>query len=66
MSEIKITLPDGSELTHQSGVTVEDVAYSIGKGLGRAAVAGVLDGEMVDLKTNIDGNAELSIITRIM
>ncbi|MFP4662778.1 MAG: threonine--tRNA ligase, partial [Halanaerobiales bacterium] len=63
MSEIKITLPDGSKLTHDAGVTVEEVAYSIGKGLGRASVAGEIDGELVDLKTNINEDVELSIIT---
>ncbi len=63
MSEIKITLPDGSEKAYDAGVTVEEIAYSIGKGLGRAAVAGTVDGNMVDLKTNIDKDAELSIIT---
>ncbi len=63
MSEIKITLPDGSEKAYDAGVTVEEIAYSIGKGLGRAAVAGTVDGNMVDLKTNIDNDIELSIIT---
>ena len=63
MSKIKITLPDGSEKAYDASVTVEEVAYSIGKGLGRAAVAGMIDGNMVDLKTNIENDVELSIIT---
>ncbi len=63
MSKIKITLPDGSKKAYDASVTVEEVAYSIGKGLGRAAVAGMIDGNMVDLKTNIDNDVELSIIT---
>ncbi|MDI3548434.1 MAG: threonyl-tRNA synthetase [Halanaerobiales bacterium] len=63
MAEIKITLPDGSEKCFESGITVEEVAYSIGKGLGRVAVAGKVNGELVDLKTNLDSDAEVAIIT---
>lgn len=63
MAEIKITLPDGSEKCFESGITVEEVAYSIGKGLGRAAVAGKVNGELVDLKTSLDSDAEVAIIT---
>ncbi|MFW6022222.1 MAG: threonine--tRNA ligase [Halanaerobiaceae bacterium] len=63
MSEIIVTLPDGSEKAYESGVTVQDVAYSIGKGLGRAAVGGIVDGEKVDVKTKLNDDVELSIIT---
>ncbi len=63
MSKIKVTLPDGSDKAYDASVTVEEVAYSIGKGLGRAAVAGMIDGSMVDLATNIEKDVELSIIT---
>lgn len=63
MAEIKVTLPDGSIRSYEKGITVEEIAYSIGKGLGRAAVAGKVNGELVDLKTEIDKDAEVSIIT---
>lgn len=63
MSEISITLPDGSQLGFETGVTVSEVAFSIGTGLGRAAVAGEIDGELVDLRTSIEDNVELSIVT---
>ena len=48
MSEIVVTLPDGSELDVESGSTVEDVAYEIGPGLGADTIAGVVDGEHWD------------------
>lgn len=63
MSEINIALPDGSKKEYKPGITVEDIAYSIGKGLGRAAVAGIVNGVLVDLRTNIDNDVELSIVT---
>lgn len=63
MSKIQITLPDGSSKEYDKGITVQEVAFSIGKGLGRAAVAGVVDDELVDVKTNLNEDAELSIIT---
>ncbi|MFW5992048.1 MAG: TGS domain-containing protein, partial [Halanaerobiaceae bacterium] len=40
MAEIQITLPDGSKKSYEEGITVKEVAYDIGTGLGRAAVAG--------------------------
>ncbi|NLM96868.1 MAG: threonine--tRNA ligase [Halanaerobiaceae bacterium] len=63
MSKISVKLPDGSIKEYDSGITVEEIAYSIGKGLGRAAVAGKVDGELVDLGTRIEKDVELSIIT---
>nr|WP_330165211.1 TGS domain-containing protein [Iocasia fonsfrigidae] len=63
MSEISITLPDGSQLGFEAGVTVSEVAFSIGTGLGRAAVAGEIDGELVDLRTSIEDDVQLSIVT---
>ncbi|MEF8790963.1 MAG: TGS domain-containing protein, partial [Haloarculaceae archaeon] len=41
MSDVAVTLPDGSVLEVEAGSTVEDVAYEIGPGLGRDTVAGV-------------------------
>ena len=43
-----ITLPDGSQRSHEKAVTVAEVAASIGAGLARAALAGKVDGQLVD------------------
>ena len=43
-----ITLPDGSQRSFPNPVTVAEVALSIGAGLARAALAGKVDGELVD------------------
>ena len=58
-----ITLPDGSQRQFDNSVTVHDVAASIGEGLARAALAGKVDGELVDTSYSIDQDAELAIIT---
>src|SRR6056297_627653 len=63
MSEIVVTLPDGSELAVEEGSTVEDVAYEIGPGLGADTVAGVVDGELVDKATPLNEDCELVIVT---
>ena len=63
MSEIVVSLPDGSELTVDKGATVEDVAYEIGPGLGRDTVAGVVDGELVDKADAVHDRAEIVIVT---
>ena len=58
-----ITLLDGSKLELENGLTVGDVAKAISEGLYRNAVAGKINGELVDLNTAINGDAEVSIIT---
>ncbi|MDO5687429.1 MAG: threonine--tRNA ligase [Neisseria sp.] len=58
-----ITLPDGSVRTFDAPVTVADVAASIGTGLARAALAGRVDGKLVDTCYVIDHDAQLAIIT---
>ena len=58
-----ITLPDGSQRSFDHAVTVADVAASIGAGLARAALAGKVDGCLVDLSYRITVDAALSIIT---
>ncbi|TIC81398.1 threonine--tRNA ligase [Crenobacter intestini] len=58
-----IRLPDGSVRSYEQAVTVHDVAASIGAGLARAALAGRVDGELVDTSYLIDRDADLSIIT---
>jgi len=63
MSDVAVTLPDGSVLEMESGATVEDAAYEIGPGLGEDTVAGVVDGELVDSQTPIEEDVELEIVT---
>ncbi len=58
-----ITLPDGSRREFDRPVTVREVAESIGPGLARAALAGKLDGRLVDTSHVIDHDAELAIVT---
>ncbi len=58
-----ITLPDGSQRSFDAPVSVHDVAASIGPGLARAALAGRVDGELVDTSYRIDDDSELAIIT---
>ncbi len=58
-----ITLPDGSQKHFDSPVSVADIAASIGKGLARAALAGALDGRLVDTSHVVASDAKLRIIT---
>ena len=58
-----ITLPDGSVRQFDQAVTVHEVAAAIGAGLAKAALAGRVDGELVDTSHLISGDSELSIIT---
>jgi threonyl-tRNA synthetase len=59
----KITLPDGSAREYENPVTVMEVAESIGPGLAKAALAGRVDGELVDSSTVISNDSNLAIIT---
>src|SRR5690606_35244430 len=58
-----IRLPDGSERRFDQAVTVADVAAAIGPGLAKAAIAGKVDGKVVDTSFRIENDAELAIIT---
>ncbi len=58
-----ITLPDGSVKSYPGPVSVAEVAQSIGAGLARAALAGKVDGRLVDTSFRIEGDARLSIVT---
>jgi len=61
---IRITLPDGSVRELQRGATVGDLAASIGPGLAKAAVAGVIGGEVRDLMYAFEADAQVRILTR--
>ncbi|HET7176457.1 MAG TPA: threonine--tRNA ligase [Gammaproteobacteria bacterium] len=58
-----ITLPDGSQRKFDHPITVAEVAASIGPGLAKAALAGKVDGKVVDTSFTIDHDAPLSIVT---
>jgi len=58
-----ITLPDGSRKNFDNPVTVAEVAESMGSGLAKAALAGRVDGELVDTSFAIRDDAELAIVT---
>ena len=60
---INITLPDGSQKSFDSPVTLRDVAAAIGPGLAKAAIAGKLDGRTLDLGRSIEHDGHLQIIT---
>ena len=60
---VQITLPDGSLREFPGPVTVAEVAASIGAGLAKAALAGKVNGKVVDTSFSIDSNAQLAIVT---
>ena len=60
---VNVTLPDGSVRPFEGPVTVAQVASSIGAGLAKAALAGRVNGELVDTSHVIDADAQLSIVT---
>ena len=60
---VSVRLPDGSQRQFDEPVTVAQVASSIGAGLAKAALAGRVDGKLVDTSYLIDRDAELAIVT---
>ena len=60
---INVTLPDGTVLEVPPDSSVGDVAAAVGPGLAKAAVAGQIDGETVDLGTRLSGDAAVRILT---
>jgi threonyl-tRNA synthetase len=60
---VAVTLPDGSKREFDAPVRVLDVAQSIGSGLAKAALAGMVDGRMVDTSFLIERDSQLAIIT---
>lgn len=61
---IVITLPDGKKLEFDKPVTGLEIAESIGAGLAKAALAVMLDGQMIDLSREITADAAIAIVTR--
>jgi len=60
---MKITLKDGSVKEYAGAMSVYDIALDISEGLARAACAGEVDGEVVDLRTVVDKDVTLNILT---
>src|SRR3954468_18132447 len=58
-----ITLPDGSVKRFDAPVTVAEIAAAIGAGLARAALAGKVDGKLVDLSHRVERDASVAIVT---
>lgn len=58
-----VKLPDGSERAYEQKVTANDVAASISKGLQKKAIAGMIDGQVVDLSREVPDGAEVKILT---
>ncbi len=63
MSTLTVTLPDGSSRELEQGSTVFDLAKSIGSGLAKAAVAGIVDGNETDLSAVLIDGQEVAIVT---
>ncbi|KAF0221882.1 MAG: threonyl-tRNA [Geobacteraceae bacterium] len=63
MSDIKVTLPDGTIKALKEGATVFDLAASIGAGLAKAAIAGKVDGNLVDISAVLPDGARVEIVT---
>lgn len=61
--KMKITLKDGSSKEYNQAMSIYDIALDISEGLARAACAGELDGKVVDLRTMVDGDCSLNILT---
>jgi len=62
-NKMKVTLKDGSVKEYAQPMSVIDIAKDISEGLARAACAGELNGEVVDLRTVVDNDCELNILT---
>jgi len=63
MNQITVTLPDGSTRTVAAGTRVRDVAEGISPNLAKAALAGIVDGKLVDLTYPIQKDAAVRIVT---
>ncbi len=58
-----ITLPDGTEKKYNTAVTIDEIASEIGPGLAKAAIAGRVNGELIDTSIPITQNSQIQIIT---
>ena len=63
MSQITITLADGTNREYEAGTTILNVARDISPGLAKQALAGTVDGKMLDLSYQLKNNATLQIVT---
>ncbi|WP_029097671.1 threonine--tRNA ligase [Brevibacillus thermoruber] len=63
MAQVNITFPDGAVRQYESGITIEDIAGSISASLKKKAVAGKLNGKVVDLYTPVQEDAAIEIVT---
>src|SRR5262252_3896834 len=63
MSQVTVTLPDGSSRAVPAGARVLDVAEGISPGLAKAALAGIVDGHLVDLAYPLERDASVRIVT---
>lgn len=63
MSALSVLLPDGSKKELEEGATVADCAAAIGAGLAKAALAGKIDGQLVDLNAPLHDGASIEILT---
>jgi len=63
MNQISVTLPDGSSRTVPPGTPVRDIAEAISPNLARAALAGIVDGKLVDLTYPLERDASVRIVT---
>lgn len=63
MDQINITFPDGNAKAFEKGTTTEEIAHSLSPGLRKKAVAGKLNGQMIDLTRPIETDGEIEIVT---
>src|SRR6266852_9810507 len=63
MSQVTVTLPDGSTRAVPAGTSVRELAEGISPRLAKAAVAGLVDGKLVDLSCPIEADAKVRIVT---
>ncbi|MFQ3877767.1 threonine--tRNA ligase [Staphylococcus xylosus] len=63
MDQINIKFPDGNAKVFDKGITTEDIAQSISPGLRKKAVAGKLNGQLIDLTRPIEEDGDIEIVT---
>ncbi|RNB56952.1 threonine--tRNA ligase [Brevibacillus gelatini] len=63
MAQINVTFPDGAVRQYEAGITIEEIAGSISSSLKKKAVAGKIDGKVVDLYTALENDAAIEIVT---